>query len=346
MAVRLLAIVAICASLYLAKNLLMPIAFAVVLALTFSPLVQLGARWRIPGIVSAIIIMLTITTIVASAVMGLAQPFAELVEEAPQIGSQLKEKLRDLREPMESLNRAESQAEELTKGEEPTQEVVIKSPGLVARAADDFVSIIANLAFTLVLMFFLLISRDLFLTKVIRVLPTLSDRKKALAVAKDIEQDVSKYLLTVAIINTILGCLVGMWCWYVGMPTPILFGVLAALLNFLPYIGSALGILITAGVAVITFDTLSSALLVPAGYFLLTVLEGQFITPAVLGRRFSINTVVILLTIGFWGFIWGPIGVLLAVPLLIIFKAFCDRVESFENISEFLSGARPPPDRE
>lgn len=342
-AIRFLALIALCASLYFAKGFVMPVAFAIVLALTMSPLVRFAEKWRVPPILTAIFLMLAITGIIISSAMTLATPLAELVEDAPRLGAELKVKLRDLREPVETLNKAGDEAGKLANGESSPQEVVIKPPSLVTRAADDFLSIVANMALTLVLTFFLLISRHLFMTKVIRVLPTLSDKKKALAVANDIEKDVSRYLITVTVINSCLGVAVGTAFWMLGMPTPLLFGVLAALLNFLPYVGAAIGIVVTAGVAIISFDMIGDAFLVPAAYLILTVLEGQFVTPAVLGRRFSLNIVVILLSIGFWGFIWGPVGVLLAVPILIIFKAFCERARGFENIAEFLSGEEPAP---
>ena len=136
-----------------------------------------------------------------------------------------------------------------------------------------------------------------------------------------------------------LGVLVGVAVWMLGMPNPLLWGVLAGLLNFLPYVGAIGGIALSGAVAIISFDTLGQALTVPFAYLLLTLIEGQFVTPYLLGRRFSINIVVILLSIAFWGFMWGAAGVFVAVPILIILKAVADQFEELASLSEFLSGS-------
>ncbi len=222
------------------------------------------------------------------------------------------------------------------------QEVIIRQPGLVARVSDDAVAMAASALLVLTLSLFLLMSRDLFYLKVVRVMPTLSDKKRALQAAYDIERDVSRYLLTVAVINAGLGTMVGLSLWALGMPNPLLWGVMAAALNFLPYLGALGGIVITGMVAIITFDTLGEALTVPAVYLVLTVIEGQFITPYLLGRRFSLNVVVILVSIAFWGFLWGAVGVFVAVPFLIILKVLCEHIDGLSNLGEFLSGEDAP----
>lgn len=123
-----------------------------------------------------------------------------------------------------------------------------------------------------------------------------------------VEHDVSQYLIIVGAINTVLGLSVGMVFWMLVMPNPMLWGVLTRLLNILPYVGALMGILISAGVAIITYPTLGDAIVVPLAYLIITFLEGQLITPTVLGRRFSLNTVVTLVSFAFWGFIWGAGG--------------------------------------
>ena len=139
---------------------------------------------------------------------------------------------------------------------------------------------------------------------------------------------------------------VGVLFYLLDVPTPHLWAVLAALLNFLPYIGALIGVLLAFGVSIISFDTLAIAMVPSAVYLVLTIVEGQFLTPMILGRRFSLNTVAILVSIAFWGFMWGPVGVLIAVPLLIIFKVLCERVGGLSHIGEFLSGENIPVDPE
>lgn len=346
-AIKMLAILAACFALYFGRGLFLPVALAIVLALTLSPIIQVGQRVRIPAAVSAFAVMVTFTAGLFLAVMTFAEPLGTMIADAPRIGEQLKAKLKSLGDPLKTIDKVGEEVEKIatsaTVGSAP--EVIIKQPGLIARAADDLAAIAATILLTLTLCFFLLVSRDLFFLKVVRIMPTLSDKKSALQLANSVEHDVSHYLLTVTVINTALGTLVGVIFWALGMPNPLLWGTLAGLLNFLPYVGAIGGIVLSAAVAVITFDTLGQALAVPASYALLTILEGQFITPSLLGRRFSLNTVVILLSIAFWGFMWGSAGVFVAVPILIMLKALADQFDELAPLSEFLSGSDVPEPR-
>lgn len=346
--VTIIALIAIFFTLYFARAFFVPVVIALFIALTLGPVVQALRYFRIPGALSAALLIALSGLGIFAGVLTLAAPFADLVDDAPQIAAQLQDRLQTLRDPVESINEVGEQVEKIAESQDDSgaSEVVVKQPGLITRAADDLIAAFATFVLVLVLSFFLLVSRDLFFGKAVRIFPRLSDKKKVLSLIKEIETDVSRYLLTVAIINVCLGLIIGLGFLLLDMPTPHLWIVLAALLNFLPYVGAMIGILMSFGVAAITFDTLSLALL-PAGfYLLLTVIEGQFVTPMILGRRFSMNTVVILLSIAFWGFLWGPIGVLVAVPLLIVFKVLCERVDGLTHFGAFLSGERPADEQE
>lgn len=340
-AIKLLAVLAACFALYFGRGLFLPIAIAVVLALTLSPIIQIGQRIRIPAGISAFVVMLTFAAGLFIAVSTLSTPVATMIADAPQIGEQLKWKLKELRDPLNTIDKVGEQVEKIaaTAGAGSAQEVIIKQPGLLARAADDLVALGATTLLTFTLCFFLLVSRDLFFLKVVRVMPTFSDKKSALQLANNIEHDVSRYLLTVTVINAVLGTIVGLAFWAFGMPNPMLWGMLAGLLNFLPYVGAIGGIALAAAVAIISFDTLGQALVIPSVYLMVTLIEGQFVTPYLLGRRFSLNTVVILLSIAFWGFMWGAAGVFVAVPMLIMLKALADQFDDLASLSEFLSGS-------
>lgn len=342
--VKIIALIAVCFTLYFASAFFIPVVVAVFVALTLGPVVQALRFIKIPSAVSAALLVVVCSLGVFAAALTLAAPFAQLVNDAPQIGAQLKDRLNAIRAPVESINRVGEQVENITESENDTEarQVVVKQPGLITRAADDVIAIFATTVLVFVLSFFLLVSRDLFVGKTIQIFPRLSEKKRVLALVKDIEHDVSKYLLTVAIINVGLGLIVGSIFMVLDMPSPLLWVVLVALLNFLPYVGGMIGVLASFGVAAITFDTLGQAMVPAAAYLLLTMIEGQFVTPLVLGRRFSLNTVVILVSIAFWGFMWGAIGVLLAVPLLIVFKVLCERVEGLERFNAFLSGESTP----
>ena len=336
-----LALIAGASALYFARAFFLPIALALVISLTLSPLVHWARKYaRLPPALSAALLIVGLGLGVAGALYAVSTPFTTLMSDAPNLGRQVQDKLAALRAPMDALTEAGASIDNAVGDDDNgVREVVVQQPGLIARAASSAQAVVTTALVTIVLTFFLLISRELFLRKVIRVMPTLRDRKAALGTALEIEHDVSRYLLTVAAINAMLGLAVGVAFALLGMPDPFMWGVIAALLNFLPYVGSLLGIALAGAVAIVTMPTLGSALLIPAAYFAVTTAEGQFVTPMVMGRRFSLNTVVILVSIAFWGFLWGPAGVFVAVPFLIAFKVFCERADGLSSLNEFLSGA-------
>ena len=189
----------------------------------------------------------------------------------------------------------------------------------------------------LILLYFLLAYDGVFLMKLIRLMPTLSDKKRAVSIAHDIESHVSRYLLTITVINICLGTAVGTTVGLLGLHNPIMWGVMVAVLNFIPYLGALTGIICMTLGAVLSFDSFSYALIFPAAYLILASLEGNFITPMVMGRSLTLNPVIVLLSLIFWGWMWGIAGIILAVPILAAFKIFCAHIEPMEPLAEFLS---------
>jgi predicted PurR-regulated permease PerM len=190
---------------------------------------------------------------------------------------------------------------------------------------------------TLVLVIFLLSSSDLFLQKIVRAVPSLSEKKLSLRIVYDLQLEVSRYLLTVTAINVCFGIAIGILMALVGMPNPLLWGVGATLLNYIPFLGAITGIVLSACVALITFPTLGLSALPPLGYLVVHTLESAFITPLILGRRLELNAVAILVALAFCGWMWGIVGALLAVPLLVVVKVFCDHLPSLATVGDFLS---------
>jgi predicted PurR-regulated permease PerM len=188
-----------------------------------------------------------------------------------------------------------------------------------------------------ILLYFLLAYVGVFLAKLIKLMPTLSDKKRAVTIAYQIQAQISRYLFTITMINVGLGITVGTTVGFLGLPNPILWGVLVAVLNFVPYLGALTGICCMLLGALLSFDSLGFALIFPATYLAFAILEGNFITPFVMGRSLTLNPVLVLLSLTFWGWIWGIIGVILAVPILAAFKIFCTHVEPMEPLAEFMS---------
>ena len=171
-----------------------------------------------------------------------------------------------------------------------------------------------GVATTLILLYFLLSSGDLFLHKLVKVLHRRSDKRRAVEIVRQIEEQLFRYLFTVTCINVGLGTSSAWRCIWLGMPNPIFWGTMAALLTFIPYLGHIFGIIVVMLVAAMTFDELGQMFLVGGVYWGLALLEGWFATPMILGQRLEINPVVLLIGLMLWGWIWGIGGALLAVP--------------------------------
>jgi predicted PurR-regulated permease PerM len=198
-------------------------------------------------------------------------------------------------------------------------------------------SFLAGTGETLVVLYLMLASGDLFLQKLVRVMPTLQGKKSAVEISHEIQQNISNYLFSVSLINIALGAVAGVGLYFMGVPNALMWGMLVAVLNFVPYFGPVAGIILLATVGLLTFDSLWQGILPPAWYLLLHLLEADFITPVVLGRRFTLNPVVIFVSLIFWTWLWGVPGALLSVPILVSVKVVCDRVPSLSSVSELLT---------
>jgi len=236
------------------------------------------------------------------------------------------------------MSKATQQVEKITQvgaGQEPRR-VEVQTETLGERMFSQATEIVAGGVIMFILLFFLLASGDLFLRKLIRVLPSLADKKRAVEIARQIEQDVSTYLATITVINIALGLAVwGLMTW-IGVPNPLLWGVLALVTNYIPYVGAILMIAVLAMVGFLTFDNTTQALMAPGAFVGLNLLESYLVTPMVLGHRLTLNPVVIFLGLTFWGWLWGITGALLAVPIMVVLKIICDHSEPLRSIGEFL----------
>jgi predicted PurR-regulated permease PerM len=333
-------LIALVGLIYFARDFLLPVFLAFMLALTLSPIVRyLQKRGIAPGLTAVVLVVLVVSGFSAGAYL-LSDPIAEWVARAPEISQRVQQKLYILRRPMEAVVKASEQVRTITEGttSPAVQRVVVQQPGLLSRAASNIFSAVSTAAVTFVLLLFLLASGPMFYEKMINVLPSFRDKKRALAIAYDVEKEVSQYLLTITFINIVFGIYIAFVMTIVGMPNPVLWGVTATLLNYIPYVGSLTGIAMVSVVALISFDSISHALIPPLLYFVAAVLEGQFITPMFLGRRLELNSVAILIFVAMWAWVWGIVGAIIAVPFLVLIKVFCDHFEGLAGIGEFLSG--------
>jgi predicted PurR-regulated permease PerM len=326
-------------ALYFTSELVVPIIFAFVLHLLLHPAMRVLTKLHIPKSVSALLIILVFFGGLGALGSTLSGPTAGWLAKAPETLPLLEKRLSVLRAPIDKLQKATKQVEKITADPAPeAREVVVKGPGLGSLLLSGTRSFLAGLITTIVLLFFLLMSGDLFLRRLVEVLPTLSDKKQAVEIAHEIQRNISGYLVTISLMNAAVGVATGIATYFCGLSDPILWGTLAFALNYILIIGplTGIGILFLAGL--LTFDTIWQALL-PAGiYFVVHVLEGESITPLLLARRFTLNPVLVVLALIFWYWMWGVAGALLAVPMLATFKIVCDRIGPLMALGHFLGG--------
>lgn len=332
-----LLVLALFYTLYLAREFLLPVFVSILVAIVLTKPVELLARLSIPRPLASLMVVGGLLAILVLGLFQIATPLQSWLQTLPQNARQMERSLEGLLNPVEEIQEAAAKVEEMASlGKEKRQEVEVREPSLADLVLSSTREFMAALAVVCALVFFLLSNNDFFLRKLVRVLPRLQEKKRAVDVARNIQGSIARYLMTITLINIALGACVGLALWLLGLPNPQLWGAMATLFNFIPYLGAAVGIGVVGLVSLSTLETVQAALLPPIAYAILTVVEGTFITPMVLGRRLSLNPVVILLGLLFWGWLWGIPGALLAVPILASLKIVCDSVPSLAAIGEFM----------
>ncbi len=330
-------ILAIFYTIYFMRSILLPIVLALLLSYLLRPIVRGLARLKIPLPVGAALILVGLLLLVGYGISALATPTAGWLQKAPAGLTELQRKLLPVKQSVAQVAQATGEIERLASTNAETKTVEVKKHPITEMFFMHTPEFIASGVLSVILLYFLLVYDQVFIAKLVKLLPTLSNKKAAVGIAHDIESQVSRYLFTITAINSCLGLAVGTAVALLGLPNPLMWGVMVALLNFIPYLGALAGIICMTVGAVLSFDSLGYALLFPAVYLALGVLEGSFITPWVMGRSLTLNPVIILLSLTFWGWMWGIVGIILAVPILAAFKIFCAHIKPMEPLAEFLS---------
>jgi predicted PurR-regulated permease PerM len=318
----------------------MPIVLALLLSFLLAPAVQGLTQLRLPEPLGAAVVLLAILGVAGLGTYGLWEPATQWIQQLPKSVRQIEAKMRPVKQSVEELSETTKKVEEITQvgsGTAPTTvEVNVQRPSLTGTVINQTLSLLATVGAVTILLYFLLASGDLFLLKLVRVLPRLEDKKIAVAIVREVRHDISRYLSTITLINAGLGLAVGITMSWLGMPNPVLWGVMTGCFNFIPYLGAVSSAIILTLVALLTFDGLDRALLVPSMFMGLTTLEGFFVTPMIVGQRLTLNPVAIFIWLTFWGWLWGVPGMLLAVPLLATLKIVCDHIRPLNPVGEFL----------
>jgi predicted PurR-regulated permease PerM len=332
------------AFLYFARPVVLPVFLACLTGMALKPLIGWLTRWHIRCEFSAAVVLCCLVAAVGVGFFQLGRPALAWMNEAPQHMTDLRQRVQKNIPRIARFSQAAAAVKNLGATEEEKKEEQTKAPTVEVsnnRGAGSVLNwtgtLLAGLGETLVLVYLLLASGDLFLQKLVRVMPTLSHKKRAVEISHEIQQNICHYLFTVSLINIGLGVAVSAGLSVLGVPNAAMWGVLAAVLNFVPYFGPVAGVLLLAAMGVLSFNTLWQGLLPPVWYLLLHLVESNLITPVLLGRRFTLNASVIFVSLIFWTWLWGVPGALLSVPILVSVKVVCDHVPSLSSISEILA---------
>ncbi len=316
---------------YFARFLLIPVVLALVLSLVLSPLMRGLLRTRMPPAIAAGVIIAVLLGAFGFGLYSLAQPTASWLHRAPQVMRQVEDKISPIKKTVREVNAAAEKVEKMTETKGATPTVKLEGTSLRELVYEHAKGFIVGTVSVLFLVYFLLAWGDRMVLHAqtfchARGMTHFSDMFHVL------QHEISHYLLTITVINSVLGLIVAVAMYLLEMPNPALWGVLAGVLNFAPYIGALSVLIVIAIVSLLTFPDIGTALLPPATFLALTTLEGQIITPQVVGRRLALNPLMVFLSIIFWFWLWGVIGALLAVPILAIVKIVADRTERLQTL--------------
>jgi predicted PurR-regulated permease PerM len=330
-------ILAVLYTLYFARAFLIPVVFALLLSQLLSPLVRGLRRVGLPDGAGAALVLAVFFGAVGFTAYRISGPATQWLMAAPQSIPKIQAKLATILRPMQRMSRTAEQVAEATDLDgHKTLQVELKDKSVSEVIFGGTQELVGTVIMVGLFLLLLLGSGDLFLGKVIKVLPRLSDKKKAVQIARDTQAQISSYLLTTTLVNAAFGAAVGVALWLLGMPNPALWGVVAGVTNFIPILGALACTAILAAVALVHFDSLGQALLVPAVFQVLNIFEGYYFTPKLVGRQLSLNPVVVFTAVLFWGWIWGISGALLAIPVTATVKIACDHIEGLSPLGEFL----------
>lgn len=309
------------AFLYVARSLFVPILSALVVSLTLGPLAVRGKKAGLPTWVSAILIVTMFVAGAYAAVVLLSEPVSDLIGRSQEIGTAIREKFRFMDRPLYALREL--------------QIAIIGSSGFEVDVGQGSVlggvmaalpSFALQIVLFLATLFFFVFGRNAMRRYVVNLFGTRDGRLRALRIVNDIEANLSGYLITVTIINLGVGLVATLVTWALGFPAPLLWGVLAFVLNYIPYVGPGIMHAILFIIGLLTFDTLWLALIAPLFFMAFTFVEGHFIVPNVVGRQLLLHPLAVFLSLAFWAWLWGPIGALLATPILIVAMVSLDHL--------------------
>ncbi|MBN8901008.1 MAG: AI-2E family transporter, partial [Rhodospirillales bacterium] len=294
-------------------------------------------RIHVPRGVAAAFAVLLLLAALAGTASALAGPAASWAGKLPEALPQMRDKLAFLQRPIDAVQDMAKQLENFGGGEGGAPAPApAHGSSLVGLVFSGTATATAGLFTTLLILFYLLVSGETFMRRLVEILPRFSDKRQAVELSLHVERDISAYLVTITLINGVVGVATGLVMWACGVANPLLWGVVAFVLNYVPILGPMVGLVIFLMASVLSLGVSWWALLPVGLYFAIHLIEGEFATPMLLARRFTINPVAVILALVFWYWMWGVPGAILAVPMLAIIKIVCDDLRPLKAFGHFL----------
>ncbi|MAM39180.1 MAG: AI-2E family transporter [Erythrobacter sp.] len=314
----------------------LPVVTAIILTVILSPLADKLNGWGLPNALSALISLLVFFAVLLLALALILQPAIALFDQLPAMLKQVGERFTQLRDQFAWIGQINEQLAELVdRGE--SQEVVVATPSLLEELAFATPSLVIETILTLLMAFFMIEARIRLRQRLLFGRTNFGTSIKAARVLREVQDRVAAYILTVGWINAAVGIIVALGAWALDVDAPIMWGGLAAILNFLPYIGPTVMVGLLALFGIGTAETMFLGLIPAAAYLGLHTIEANVVTPSILGARFTMNPVMILIALSYFTWIWGVFGALLSVPILLMLTALFDHVGR-PNLVGFIFG--------
>jgi predicted PurR-regulated permease PerM len=315
-------LLALIAAFYFARAILMPVLAALIIGLTLAPLERRAEQHRVPQWLFATLIVGLVIAALHIATLLLSGPISNWIGRLPELTSIVKGKLQTIDLKLTSFQNL------FSAGIPASGDTGFKFDiaGFAASAVEILSPAIGQLIIFFAMLFFILVEQKDLRRQLVLAFPGTDARLSAIRILNDVEENLAGYIATVSVINFAIGIIVAIGVYLIGIPNAALWGVVAFFCNYLPYVGPAIVLCILFAVGLINFASISYALIAPAFYLTLTTLEGHFITPNILGRRFMLNPLAVFVALIFWTWLWGPIGTFLSVPILIIFLSVLEHL--------------------
>ena len=357
--ITILATLGIAAALYLGGEFLAPIAVAVVLSALFRPIVRKLQQLRVPAPLGAAIVVGGLLAVVVGGGFALAEPIRGWFDRAPQYLSVAKGKLDQLRKPINSVLRVADDVKQVAAGPTtapattgpttepapttstpptPSPSAGISAPvlGFGTRLFGSTAQVFTGVAEVLLLLYFILASGGKFFRKLVHVLHAPEDKQAADDAVHEAEAVIRRYMLVNVFVNFGQGVVVAIAMAWLGMPAPILWGLLAFVLEFVPFLGGVVMVVLLTGMALASFDSVGKVLAAPGIYLLISTIQNNLVSPYAYGSRLNLNPVAVLVGVLFWWTVWGTPGAFIAVPILATMRIIAERTDRFRPVAEFL----------